>query len=135
MLLEDMRTYLAAQSTRLTSTNITLSFMPDTPDTVCTLYESGGVFPLHFFTTSTGTRGYERPGLQTITRSTSYKTARLIAGDIYRRLDEVANVKLPTSTGTYYVRVGAVQSPFLIDRDRNDRFRVGCNFDIIKSTG
>ena len=135
MLLDDTRTYLIAQSTRLSSTSLTLTFMPDTPNTVATLYESAGAFPLHFFSTSTATRGYERPGLQAIARSTSYQTARNVAEDIFVNLDGLASATLPTATGVLYVSVDAVQSPFQIDRDENDRFRIGVNFDIIKSTG
>ena len=135
MLLNDTFTYLKTNSTRLSSTNLTLGFMPETPNTVTTLYESAGLFPLNFFSTSTGTRGYEQPALQSISRSTSYETARAIAEDVFTILDNVAGSNLPTATGPFYVRIDAVQSPFQIDRDDNDRFRVGVNFNIIKTTG
>ncbi len=136
MLLDDTATYVAANTTRLTvGTNLTKGFMPDTPNTVTTFYESGGVFPLHYFTTSTGTRGYERPGLQVVTRSTSYQTARQTAEDVFVILDNVASATLPTATGVLYVTVDAVQSPFHIDRDQNDRYRVGVNFTVTKTTG
>ena len=135
MLLNDAFTYLQANSTRLSSTNLTLGFMPETPATVTTLYESAGLFPLHFFSTSTGTRGYEQPALQAISRSTSYQTARNTAEDIFTVLDNVAGANLPTATGPLYVRIDAVQSPFQIDRDDNDRFRIGVNFNVIKTTG
>ena len=136
MLLNDTATYLAANSTRLTEpANLTKSFMPEAPSTVTTLYESAGLFPLHFFSTSTGTREYEQPALQAISRSTSYETARAIAEDVFTILDNVAGSNLPTATGPLYVRIDAVQSPFFIDRDQNDRFRVGVNFNIIKTTG
>ncbi len=135
MLLNDTFTYLKANSTRLSSTNLTLGFMPESPNTVTTLYESAGLFPLHFFSTSTGTREYEQPALQSISRSTSYQTARTVAEDVFTILDNVAGTNLPTATGPLYVRIDAVQSPFQIDRDDNDRFRVGVNFNIIKTTG
>lgn len=136
MLLDDTATYLAANTTRLTvGVNLTKAFMPDDPNTVTSLYETGGVFPLHFFTTSTGTRGYEQPGLQAVSRSTSYQTARTVIEDVFTILDNVAGTNLPTATGPYYVTIDAVQSPFLIDRDQNERFRVGVNFTITKTTG
>ncbi len=135
MLLDDTATYLAANTTRLSSTTLTKSFMPESPSTVTTLYESAGLFPLHFFSTSTGTREYEQPALQAISRSTSYQTARAVAEDVFTILDNVAGSNLPTSTGPLYVRIDAVQSPFFIDRDQNDRFRIGVNFNIIKTTG
>lgn len=136
MLLDDTAVYLAANTTRLSvGVNLTKAFMPDSPDTCATLYETGGVFPLHYFSTSTGTRGYEQPALQAISRSTDYQTARNTAEDIFTLLDNVANTVLSTASGTTYVSISAVQSPFLIDRDDNDRFRVGVNFNIIKTTG
>ncbi len=135
MLLNDTATYLAANSTRLSSTTLTKSFMPEAPSTVTTLYESAGLFPLHFFSTSTGTREYEQPALQAISRSTSYETARAAAEDVFTILDNVAGANLPTATGPLYVLIDAVQSPFFIDRDQNDRFRIGVNFNIIKTTG
>jgi hypothetical protein len=136
MLLDDTATYVAANTTRLdVGTNLTKSFMPDSPDTVTTFYESGGSFPLHYFTTSTGTRSYEQPSLQVITRSADYQTARSTIEDVFTILDGTANTTLPTATGVDYVSVDAIQSPFLIDRDSNDRFRLGVNFSIIKTTG
>ena len=136
MLLDDTATYLAANSTRLTvGVNLTKSFMHEDPNTITTLYETGGVFPTHTFTTSTGTRLHENPGLQVISRSTSYETARNTAQDVFTILDNVAGSNLPTATGTFYVTIDAVQSPFLIDRDSNDRFRVGVNFTVSKTTG
>ena len=140
MLLDDTATYLEANSTRLTvgstaAGSLTKSFMPESPNTVTTLYETGGLFPLHFFSTSTGTRGYEQPALQAIARSTSYQTARDTIEDVFTVLDNVAGTNLPTATGPLYVRIDAIQSPFLIDRDENDRFRLGVNFNIIKTTG
>ena len=136
MLLDDTATYLEANTTRLTvGVNLTKSFMHESPNTITTLYESAGVFPTHVFTTSTGTRLHENPGLQAVSRSTSYQTARNTAEDVFTILDNVAGVNLPTATGTFYVTIDAVQSPFLIDRDSNDRFRIGVNFTVSKTTG
>ena len=136
MLLNDIATYLEAQSTRLTvGVNLTKSFMPDTPDTVTTLYETGGLFPLHAFSTGGGTRIYERPGLQVLSRSTDYEVARAVLEDVFVILDGLANTTLPTATGVAYAAVDAVQSPFEIGRDSNDREKLSVNFTIMKSTG
>lgn len=136
MILDDVATYLEANSTRLTiGVNLTKGFMPENPSTVTTMFETGGVSPLHYFSTSTGTRGYERPGLMIHSRSTSYETARSIIEDVYTILDGTANTNLPTSTGVRYVSIDAVQSPFLIGRDSNDRFLLSVNFIVTKTTG
>ena len=136
MILDDVGTYLAAQSTRLTvGVNLTKSFMPDTPSTVTTLFETGGSAPLHAFTTGTGTRYYERPGLMIHSRSTDYQTVRTTMEAVFTILDGYNNATLPTSSGTHYAVIDAAQSPFLIHRDSNDRFVMSVNFNVTKTTG
>ena len=136
MLMNDIAEYLEAQSTRLTvGVNLTKSFQPPTPDTVTTLIESGGVFPLHAFSTGGNTRMYERPSLQVLSRSTSYETVRAVMEDVFTILDGIANTELPTSTGVRYAAIDAAQSPFAIGRDSNDRFEMSVNFTIMKTTG
>lgn len=136
MLLDDIATYLAAQSTRLTvGTNLTKGFMPEQAGTVTTIYETGGFEALHYMTTSTGTRSYERPGLMIHTRSTGYADGRLTIEDVFTILDGVHDTTLPTATGTPYVSITAVQSPFLTGRDSNDRYVFSVNFDVTKTTG
>lgn len=136
MILDDVGTYLSANSTRLTvGVNLTKTFMPDTPDTVTTLFETGGTFPLHQFTTGTSTRVYEQPGLMVHSRSTDYQTVRDVMEDVYTILDGYNNAGLPTSTGVWYAAIDATQSPFLIHRDKNDRFVMSVNFTVMKTTG
>ena len=136
MLLDDVGTYLAANSTRLSvGVNLTKSFMPDTPDTCTTLFETGGFSPLHAFTTGADTRYYERPGLMVHSRSTDYQTVRETMEAVFTILDGWNNAALPTTTGVHYGEISASQSPFLIHRDQNDRFVMSINFNIIKTTG
>ena len=137
MMLDDVATYLAAQSTRLTvGVNLTKHKMPDSPDTCTTLYETGGFSPLHYFTTSTGTtRGYEQPGLMIHSRSTDYQVARTVIEEVFTVLDGHHDAGLPTSTGTLYVSVDAAQSPFDLGPDSNDREKLSVNFNVIKTTG
>ena len=136
MLLDDVATYLESESTRLTvGVDLTKGFMPDTPSTVTTLYETGGVFPLNAFSTGGGTRIYERPALQVLSRSTDYQTVRATIEDVFTILDGVANTTLPTATGVRYGSIDAVQSPFSVGRDSNDRFEMSVNFLVLKTTG
>ena len=137
MILDAVATYLAANSTRLTvGVNLTKSFMPDTPDTVTTLYETGGFSPLHAFTTGATTRIYERPGLMVHGRSTNYQTVRATMEDVFTLLDGYNNADLPTSTGSRrYAGIDAAQSPFDIGQDSQGRHLVSVNFNVIKSTG
>ena len=136
MLLNAVAEYLETNSTRLTvGVNLTKAFMPDTPNTVTTLLESGGLFPLHAFTTGGATRFYERPGLQVLSRSTDYETVRAVMEDVFTILDGVANTEFPTSTGVRYAAIDAVQSPIHLGRDKNDRFEMSVNFTVMKTTG
>lgn len=136
MLLDDIGTYLAAESTRLTvGVNLTKSFMPETPNECTTLFETGGFTPLHAFTTGAQTRFYERPGLMVHSRSTDYQTVRDVMDDVFTILDGYNNAALPTTTGVHYAGVDASQSPFLVHRDSNDRFVMSVNFTVIKTTG
>ena len=136
MMLDDVATYLATNSTRLTvGVSLTKAFMPATPDTVTTLFETGGFAPLNAFSTSADYRFYEQPGLMIHSRSADYQIVRAVMEDVFTVLDGVANEALPTATGVWYAAIDAVQSPFLITRDSNDRFVVGVNFNVIKTTG
>lgn len=136
MLLDDIATYLTSNSTRLTvGTNLTKGFMPDTPSTVTTLFETAGFPAIHTFTTGTQTRTYEQPGLMVHGRSTDYQTMRNTLHDVYVLLDGYANASLPTTTGTHYADIVAIQSPFDLGQDSNDRHLGSVNFTIMKTTG
>lgn len=133
MILDDLFTYLIAQSTALTASNLAKTVNLDTspvPDTLTSLYEQPGLGVLHTFSTGNPViRAIRQPRIQTLSRSTSYQTARNHAQAIYALLDGHSG-PLPTSTGTNYISITAVQEPFSIGRDRNDRFLVSCNYQV-----
>ena len=135
--MDDVAQYLSTNVTALTlATNLTKGFMPDTPSTVVTVFETGGYRPTHYLSTGAQTRVYENPGIMIHARSTDYQTARNLAESVFTKLDGITNRALPTTTGTHhYVSIDAVQSPFLVGRDSNDRFVFSVNFDVTKTTG
>ena len=135
MILNDIAIHLEDNSTLVLGVDLTLAFMPENPNTVTTIYETGGAGPLNAFSTGGGTRIYEQPSIQIITRSTSYETARNIQETVFTALDGVNNQAVPSTGAVHYGSIDAVQSPFLISRDSNNRFKVGVNFDVLKSTG
>ena len=135
MILNDIGIHLEDTSTLVLGVDLTLAFMPENPNTVTTIYETGGSGPLNAFSTGGGTRVYEQPSIQIITRSTSYETARNIQETVFVALDGVNNQTVPSTGSVHYGSIDAVQSPFLINRDSNNRFKVGVNFDVLKSTG
>ena len=138
MILDDVATWLAANSTLLsvggTTGTLTKAVMLDSqPDTVATLLETGGLPTVQAFSTGTNNTQvvYERPNLQLLSRSTSYVTARNVAETVYTLLDGYTGT-LPTSTGTRYLSVDAIQAPFSLGRDENERYLVSVNFQIRK---
>ena len=75
----------------------------------------------------------ERPSFQILSRSTAYQTARDRAQTAYTILDGLAGRNLPTATGTLYQEIVAVQAPFFLQRDDNDRFIVAANYNVRKN--
>jgi hypothetical protein len=142
-LLDDIGTFLCAATSGFTlnagtsgTGNLMKGQMTDnakTPDTVVALYETAGWAPQWVFSTGSTSPAYETAGLQVISRSTSYQTARDYAYRAYRILDYVAGQALPTDTGTPYYRIAAVGPPFAIGQDGNSRFLLSCNFDVLKA--
>jgi hypothetical protein len=142
---DDIAAYLVASSTVFTkfaSTggNLAKQIMLDhqhAASTITVLYETAGSPNEYTFSTSTGKArvAFEKPGVQLLSRSTSYKTARSRAQTAYTLLDGVAGKNLPTATGTRYLEITAVQAPFFVSRDSNDRYIVSVNFETWKQVG
>lgn len=136
MILDDIAAYLTAQSTRLTvGVNLTKGYMPATPNTCTTLYETGGLAPIHTFSTAGAVRALEQPGLMIHCRSTDYQTARNTIEDCYTILDGVGNTTAFSTAGVWYASIDAVQAPFDLGQDANDRHLLSVNFTIRKTTG
>lgn len=135
-ILTEVATYLAANSTLavggVTGTLQITQMTDDMANTVVALYETGGSATVKAFSTGAGAaRVYEQPGLQALSRSTSYATARASAGIVYDLLDGISNT---TMTGVTYLSVDAVQPPFAIGRDDNERHLISVNFQVKKAT-
>lgn len=137
MILDEIVAYLAAQSTDFTRLagsggNLSAGIMPDAspaPDTIATVYETGGLPVVHTFSTDGVNREFEQPRIQIVTRSTDYQTARNLADTAFKLLDGLSDTTL---SGTHYMDISAVQSPFSIGRDGNERHLVSVNFDVRK---
>lgn len=133
--LDDIAAYIAAQTTGFdvfsgTTGNMVKAQALDyanIPDTVVGLYEPSGLAPTHVFSTGTGTRLWNRPTLQILSRSTSYQTARANAQTLYDLLDGAVST---TMNSNRYTSVDALSAPFSIGRDTDDRFLVSCNYSV-----
>lgn len=143
-LVDDIATYLETSSTVFTrysgtAGNLARQAMLDNLnlDPMTVLYETAGGANAYTMSTGTGSADvtYETPSLQILSRSTSYQTARSRADTAYTILDGLAQVNLPTATGTLYLDVSAVQAPFFTGYDENHRPIVSVNFTIRKRVG
>ena len=130
MILDDVMTYLTSASVGLTAgTNLFAGTLPDSPDKVCAIYETGGTQPVHAMGAGPGNALVERPRLQVVTRAVSYQSARQLAHNVFQAMDGLTNV---TINSTSYLLVQAVSSPAAMGLDGSGRPRLVMNFDIMK---
>jgi hypothetical protein len=140
-LLDDMAAYLASATSAFipmsgTAGNMLKSAMLDhtpAPDTMISLYETGGMGPSWAFGSTAPV--YETAGLQVLARSTSYATAHALAHSAYVWFGGLRNKYLPSTTATtkvLYVDVQPDQPPFSIGPDANGRHLVSVNFTVRK---
>ena len=129
MWLDDVATYLDAQSSAfVVGTNLTKGFMPETSGDVVTIYAQAGYPPEYVLSTGGVSRVWDVHGLQVLSRSTSLSSAMTNAETVYELLADVVDTRLPTSTGSRYVKFDAQQYPFQAGRDSNDRYLVSHNY-------
>ena len=125
-LIEELATYLDSGSTKYAlGTNLFMNDLPDIPATATAIFETGGVPPSRTFAPSTRA-AWENQRVQVYCRSTSSVTARANMETAWALLDAVVNTTL---SGTTYLRVEAIQSPFLLNRDQAGRVAYAANFD------
>lgn len=128
MLLDDIADLL---STGGISGTVYKGWMPDAGTTAVAVYETGGQRSVHAMGAEPGQAVVERPRVQVVTRAAGddYQTARNAANNAFRLLD---GVRERTINGTRYLWICAVQSPFLMGRDANQRVLIAANFDVMK---
>lgn len=123
---EDLKDYLdGISSLALTfKTNLFVARMPDTPDQCVVLYDSGGFAPY--------SNDYQRPTVQIRTRGAQggYQTIYDLTKAIWDELHELAN---QTINLTRYIAIYAVDEPFSLGLDDNNRPLFSMNFRIDRS--
>lgn len=129
MLLDDMETYLTSGGVGTVGTTLFLGSMPPEPDTAVAVYETGGLGTVHTMGNIAGRAAVEQPGIQIMSRSASYPTARANAQKAFLLLDGMPKRSI---NGVQYYWGAARQSPFLVDRDQQNRYLVAFNVDVIK---
>lgn len=123
MILDEIASYVAANSTMVVGTDLFKAAFPaDGPDTATAFYETGGLGVQYNLG---NTVGFERPALQVISRSTRYTVARNRAQVVYNLITGLAN-------STEAITTDALQSPFSIGTDDDRRYMVSCNYIVTK---
>lgn len=131
-MVEEVSAYLAAQipATFTVGTNLFLNFLPDEPATAAAIFETPGRAPDDTFGQAAA---IEMPRFQLVTRSSGDNTGPTIAraniDAAWLKLHGVAN---QTLSGSTYLRISAVQSPFLLDRDPRGRVEFAANFEVLR---
>jgi hypothetical protein len=127
--LVDIATYLDAQQASLTlGTNLFLGRMPDSPDTCVVLYEYGGSAPDN--TMGGGLPVLQNPSVQIAVRAVLYASAESLINLCWITLEGIVDMSL---SGTRYNRVTAIQSPFVLERDSQDRVIFVQNFNVTRA--
>lgn len=130
-LLAEVGMHLASLGLGTVATSIFLGHMPDAPSVCCSLHEYGGA-PAELGFGVAGVQ-FEHPGLQVRFRGEprDYEAPRANAESAYRGLAAVQAQTLG-SPGTYYHLVVPQQSPYLLERDGQERCVIACNFLVTK---
>ena len=132
MLLNEMVTVIETAGLGTFGTDLFSGGLPPNPVECCALVEYTGEAPLRNQTDGaahSSAQGGERPRFQLLCRSANYETGRNHIQRIWDVLDGIVNETIGT---IFYQRVAAQQSPFLLERDENDRWIFVANFAATK---
>lgn len=130
-LLEDIAAVIDSNSVTFTlGTNLFIGRLPDSPDLCCAIFQYGGEEPLNMMG-GDAMPPIEQPRIQVLVRATGYASAQSTITTIWGYLEAILNENL---TGDRYLRVSAVQSPFPMDRDAQDRVIFAQNYRVLKET-
>lgn len=123
-LLPDISSRLDSQGRGTRGTDIFVSKSPDSPDNVIVIYEFMGQEPYNAMGPS-GTAPYvKRPRFQVVVRNTSYASAQTLADQIFSDLHWFKG----TIGSTTYLLIRALNQPFSIGEDENNRAQLACNY-------
>jgi hypothetical protein len=119
MIIDDIANFIVAKVAGLTlGTNLFKSFLPDSPDDVVGIFDTGGAEPDHDLPTGD-------PTFQILVRSTDYATAHNLMQSIVDELHQKMN---STIGSTYYYYIFLMGEPGHIGRDKKNRDEFSVNF-------
>jgi hypothetical protein len=125
---EDIATYCANQGIGTLGTDIFVNNLPDTPeypDNLVVFNDTAGFGPDHAMGGPSDNPAFENPSVQVLVQNVYSETAINTCYDVFQLLD---GLKDQTIDSVVYLLVTALNSPFIIGKDENDRYRVACDF-------
>jgi hypothetical protein len=123
----EVAAYLAAEGHGTVGTDIFENDMPDVPVELYVVFEYAGSLPLR--TQEIPGIAYERPRGQVQCRAATRAAGRANIEKAFKSLDHVGN---QTLTGTRYVSIDPLQSPFLLSTNAQDESIFVFNFECVK---
>lgn len=130
MLLDDIADVLTSGGVAERGVDIFKSRMPAQPAAaVAVLYGGSSAPPVHAMAGSAGQALAERPVISVWTRACQPGDAAKRAQDAFFVLDGLGTRLI---NGVLYHSIYAVQSPFLLERDENDRTVFACNYVVTR---
>ena len=128
ILLEDIKQALVTGG--LTAGDIFLGQFPSSPDAVIVVLETGGDAPEQVMG---GTVVMEKPTVQVIVRNARYEyaAATVTARTVFTILKFAIQ---QTINSTVYHKIVAIQQPFPIGVDDNERPQISCNYEVWRDT-
>ena len=120
MIIDDVRTYLIAESDSFTEANTKKAFMPDTPDNLIGVYDTGGAEPSRDIPTGD-------PTFQIVIRNEAYEDGYDLAQEIVTLLHQKRNLELVEGE-TYFYYLYLMGEPGHIGRDDKGRDEFSINF-------
>lgn len=109
-----------------------IGFMPPFPDRAIAVFETGGQGSIRAMSSGPGLATAEQPRIQVLVRGTAfdYQAARVKSNRCFLLLDQMEE---KTVNSTRYLWSAAIQSPFSLGMDENNRPSFACNYDVIKA--
>lgn len=135
MLTTDIATHLATFAALSDGTNtytVCKNIIPDSPDAVVALLEYPAGPPIRGMGASLSSPFYDRHLLTVVTRGPvrDYTSAATIAATVHDRLDF-----LHATLGGRRYSIKAMSSPYLLEQDRNSRWKIEATYLVEKERG
>jgi hypothetical protein len=128
VLMDDLADYLTGAGIAVPIQKGTLA---QDPDDVLAMRETGGFPSQHVSAVTNGYAVLEEPTVQILARSASYNLAEQTIRLAFGLLD---GLRERTLNGIVYYFITAMQPPFFLERDDNDRYVLAFNIHVRRQT-